>query len=224
MIYRDAGHCIARVFSIETNDGTAKAGWQMRYQSGFPETRGEGSGLSAEERLTQDAMTRGMLHRELTALQWNVLVAKYSINDLEVAEAVRWLIPRVETKAHRLFVTKAVTAWAVPQRAKAAGPGKQVKFTDIDESEPEWRKQAERVNRERVLRSIKAEQQLSASRMVLPDAFYVLHNWDAEGTPERTLRHWRQQINRTLGREVEGAFVRTEAVLSNYGLLTDKAA
>ena len=89
MIYKDAGHCIARVMSIETNDGTAKAGWQMRYQTGFPEERGAGSGLSAEERLTQDAMTRGMLHRELTELQWNVLVAKYSINDREVADAVR---------------------------------------------------------------------------------------------------------------------------------------
>lgn len=174
MIYRDAGHCIARVMSIETNDGTAKAGWQMRYQSGFPETRGEGSGLSAEERLTQDAMTRGMLHRELTDLQWYVLVAKYSINDLEVAEAVRWLIPRVESSAHRLFVTKAVTAWAVPKR--------------------------------------------------LPEAFYVLHSWDADGTPERTLRHWRQMINRWLGKSVDSAFSATEVALRESGLLTDKAA
>ena len=62
-IYRDAGHCIARCMSIETNDGTAKSGWQMKYQSGFPEERGSGSGLSAEERLTQDAMTRHLLHR-----------------------------------------------------------------------------------------------------------------------------------------------------------------
>ena len=140
MIYKDAGHCIARVMSIETNDGTAKAGWQMRYQTGFPEERGAGSGLSAEERLTQDAMTRGMLHRELTELQWNVLVAKYSINDREVADAVRWLILRVESPAHRLFVTKAVTAWAVPKR--------------------------------------------------LPAAFYVLHSWDSDGTPDSTLRRW----------------------------------
>jgi len=173
-IYRDAGHCIARVMSIETNDGTAKSGWQMRYQAGFPETRGEGSGLSAEERLTQDAMTRGMLHRELTELQWNVLVAKYSINDLEVAEAVRWLIPRVESPAHRLFVTKAVTAWAVPKR--------------------------------------------------LPEAFYVLHSWDNDGTPESTLRRWRGGVGKWLGINIDSAFKEVEQLLKETGLASEAAA
>jgi len=173
-VYRDAGHCIARCMSIETNDGTAKSGWQMRYQSGFPETPGEGSGLSAEERLTQDAMTRAMLHRELTTLQWNVIVAKYSINDREVGEAVRWLIPRIESPAHRLFVTKAVTAWAIPKR--------------------------------------------------LPDAFYVLHTWDSDGTPDRTLRRWRQLIGRWLQDGVNGAFMNAEEALRESGLLIDKAA
>ena len=174
MIYRDAGHCIARVMSIETNDGTAKAGWQMRYQSGFPEERTEGSGLSAEERLTQDAMTRGMLHRELTELQWNVLVAKYSINDREVADAVRWLILRVESPAHRLFVTKAVTAWAVPKR--------------------------------------------------LPAAFYVLHSWDAEGTPDSTLRRWRGLIGKWLGANLDSAFKHVEQLLKDNGLCREVAA
>ena len=174
MIYRDAGHCIARVMSIETNDGTAKSGWQMRYHAGFPETRGEGSGLSAEERLTQDAMTRGMLHRELTALQWNVLVAKYSINDLEVAEAVRWLIPRVESPAHRLFVTKAVTAWAVPKR--------------------------------------------------LPEAFYVLHSWDNDGTPESTLRRWRGGVGKWLGINIDSAFKEVEQLMKETGLASEAAA
>lgn len=173
-VYKDAGHCIARCMSIETNDGTAKSGWQMRYQSGFPEERGDGSGLSAEERLTQDAMTRGMLHRELTDLQWHVIVAKYSINDREVAEAVRWLIPRVVSPAHRLFVTKAVTAWAIPKR--------------------------------------------------LPEAFYVLHTWDADGTPDRTLRGWRQKVCRWLEEGVNGAYARTEQALQDNGLLIDKAA
>jgi len=173
-VYKNAAHCIARCMSIETNDGTAKSGWQMRYQAGFPETPGEGSGLSAEERLTQDAMTRAMLHRELTDLQWNVIVAKYSINDFEVADAVRWLIPRVESPAHRLFVTKAVTAWAIPRR--------------------------------------------------LPEGFYVLHSWDADGTPDRTLRGWRQKVNRWLEEGVNAAYSRAEQALLDNGLLIDKAA
>lgn len=115
MIYRDAGHCIARVMSIETNDGTAKAGWQMRYQSGWPEMR-SGSDLTADERLTQDCIARAILHRYLDATLWHAMVAKYSINDLEVAESVRWLIPRVISPAPHLFKMKCVTCWAVPRR------------------------------------------------------------------------------------------------------------
>ena len=119
MIYRDAGHCIARVMSIETNDGTAKAGWQMRYQSGWPEGR-TGSELTAEERLTQDCIARAILHRYLDQALWHAVVAKYSINDLEVAESVRWLIPRVVSPAPHLFKMKCVTCWAVPRRLPSA--------------------------------------------------------------------------------------------------------
>lgn len=174
-VYRDAGHCIARVMSIETNDGTAKAGWQMKYRApGWPEVALPGSGLSPEERLTQDAMTRGMLRRELADLQWHALVAKYSINDREVADSVRWLIPRVTSPAHHLFVTKAVTAWAVPRR--------------------------------------------------LPEGFYVLHSWDADGTPESTLRRWRGGVYKWLNARVDDAHKRVEGLLKDQGLLIGEAA
>ena len=175
-VYRDAGHCIARCMSIETNDGTAKAGWQMKYQApGWPEEPpAAGSGLTPGDRLTQDAMTRQMLHRELSGQQWHAIVAKYSINDREVAESVRWLIPRITTPAHRLFVTKAVTAWAVPRR--------------------------------------------------LPEGFYVLHSWDNDGTPDRTLRRWRGLVNRWLNDRVDEAHKRIEMLLKESGLLIDEAA
>jgi hypothetical protein len=123
-VYRDAGHAIGRIMSIEANDGTAKAQWQRRYQpAGYAEQRGvsETESLSAEERLAQDSLARRIVHRVLPPLQWHALVAKYSINDLEVAESVRWLIPRVQSPAHRLFVTKCVTCWAVPLKPGAVG-------------------------------------------------------------------------------------------------------
>jgi len=119
MIYRDAGHCIARVMSIETNDGTAKSGWQMRYQAGWPEMRAS-SDLTAEERLTQDCIARAVLHKYMDKALWNALVAKYSINDMEVAESVRWLIPRVVSPAPHLFKMKCVSCWAVPRRFPAS--------------------------------------------------------------------------------------------------------
>ena len=122
-VYRDAGHCIARVMSIETNTCTAQSAWQRRYQPGYTELPGEGCGLSAEERLAQDAMVRALLHRELPAVQWHAIVAKYSINELEVRESIRWLITRVETPAHHLFRMKSVMAWAVPKRSRRLPEG-----------------------------------------------------------------------------------------------------
>ncbi len=169
-VYRDAAHCIARVMSIETNTCTAQSAWQRRYQPGYAELPGEGSGLSAEERLTQDAMVRALLHRELPAVQWHVIVAKYSINNHEVAESVQKLILSVETPAHHLFKMKAVTAWAIPRR--------------------------------------------------LPAAFYTLHSWDNDGTPDYTLRRWRRTVYKWLDDRVADAHVSVDAILSENKLMT----
>ena len=117
-VYKDAGHCIGRVMSIEMHDGTAKAPWQRKYQAGFEGVIQEqiGDGLSPEERTTQDAMTRSMLKRMLPEVQWQALVAKFSINENEVRDAAAYLTPRVVTPAHHLFRTKCVMAWIVPER------------------------------------------------------------------------------------------------------------
>lgn len=168
-VYRDVGHVIARVMSIDTIDGTQTAEWQRRYQAGFPESRSGGEGMNERERLTQDSMTRAALHRELSDLAWHVLVAKYSINDVEVAQAVHWLVPRVACPAHHLFRMKCVTAWAIPRR--------------------------------------------------LPEAFYQLHTWDADGTPERTLRRWRQDAKKWLEEQVNAAFCAATPLLEERGLI-----
>ncbi|MFW4586740.1 hypothetical protein ACOAP7_28040 [Pseudomonas aeruginosa] len=117
-VYRDAAHAVARIMSIETIDGTNKAFWQSQYESGYQEepVAANPCPLRTEERLTQDAMTRAMIHRELPPTLWYALVAKYSINDSEVVDAIRWLVPKVVTPAHHLFRMKCVTAWAIPQR------------------------------------------------------------------------------------------------------------
>lgn len=173
-VYRDVGHVIARVMSIDTIDGTKKAGWQRHYEAGFAESRSSGDGLNDQERLTQDSMTRAALHRELPELAWRVLVAKYSINDVEVAQAIHWLVPRISCPAHHLFRMKCVTAWAIPRR--------------------------------------------------LPEAFYQLHTWDADGTPEGTLRRWRSTMRKWLEAQVNEAFRQAEPVLADRGLITHEAA
>lgn len=120
-VYRDTAQAIARVMSIETIDGTAIAEWQKQYQAGWPELRAKGCGLTSSERLTQDCMTHALLRRELPPLAWHALVAGFSINDLEVAESIRWLVPRVESPAHHLFKMKCVTAWARPKKRGTTG-------------------------------------------------------------------------------------------------------
>lgn len=139
-VYRDAGHAVSRIMSIETIDGTKKSSWQSQYSSGFVEGVGPANPcpLSDGERLTQDSMTRGMIHRSLAPDLWHALVAKYSINDVEVIESVRYLIPRAVTPAHHLFRMKCVTAWAVPKKrgvqegAKTSRKGLPDAFYDVN--------------------------------------------------------------------------------------------
>ena len=187
MIYRDAAHAIARVMSIETIDGTQKADWQRHYSAGFVDGEAVASPcqLTTAERLAQDSMTRSRLHKELPPVLWAVVVAKYSINKVEVIDAVRFLVPRVVTPAHQLFRMKSVTAWAIPQKKGQKG----------------------------------------AKRTTgLPDSFYDVNSWDTDGTPESTLRRWRQVTNRWLEQRVDEAFKEVSSLLEQNGLLQTNAA
>ena len=179
-VYRDAAHCISRVMSIEIHDGTKKASWQRKYEATFDDGLLGGAvsdGLSPEERLTQDSMTRATLKRALPEVQWQALVGKYSINQSEVRSAAAYLTPRVVSPAHNLFKTKCVMAWMIPER-----------------------------------------------RNCLPASFYVLHSWDADGTPDRTLRRWRSLTKRWLDDQVSAAHLAVEVLLEDHGLLLQAAA
>lgn len=188
-VYRDAAHAISRIMSIETIDGTKKASWQRQYRPGFVEGSEPANPcpLSEGERLTQDSMTRSMIHRELQADLWHALVAKYSINDFEVAESVHYLVPRAVTPAHHLFRMKCVTAWAIPKRRGV-------------------------------------QDGVKTSRRGLPDAFYDVNTWDADGTPDSTLRRWRSVTNRWLDGRVDEAFAIVGALLADKGLTLEAAA
>lgn len=187
MIYRDAAHAVARIMSIETIDGTQKASWQRHYSAGFVDGEAPANPcpLSDSERLAQDSMTRALLHRELRPVVWHALVAGFSINDMEVAESVRWLAPRIESPAHHLFRLKCTTAWARPKKRGTTG------------------------------------QKTSTS---LPDAFYELHTWDNNGTPEGTLRRWRAVTKRWLDDRVADGFQDVGQILNHRELFCTSAA
>jgi hypothetical protein len=188
-VYRDAAHAISRIMCIETIDGTKKASWQSKYQSGFVDGCAPANPcpLSESERLTQDSMTRAAIHRALSPELWHALVAKYSINDVEVAESVRYLIPRVVTPAHTLFKMKCVTAWAIPKKRGV-------------------------------------QEGVKTSRQGLPDAFYDVNSWDADGTPEGSLRRWKHITMGWLNGRVDQAFQQVTSVLEEKGLIERNAA
>jgi len=58
----------------------------------------------------------------------------------------------------------------------------------------------------------------------LPASFYVLHSWDADGTPDRTLRRWRSITKRWLDDQVSAAHLAVETLLEERGLLHQLAA
>lgn len=188
-VYRDAAHAIARIMSIETIDGTKKASWQRQYESGFVEGSAPANPcpLSDGERLTQDAMTRSMIHRSLAPELWNALVAKYSINDVEVVESVQYLVPRAVTPAHHLFRMKCVTAWAIPKRRGVHDGAK-------------------------------------TSRRGLPDSFYEVQTWDADGTPEGSLRRWKHITVGWLNGRVDEAFRQVTVLLEEKALISRNVA
>jgi len=52
----------------------------------------------------------------------------------------------------------------------------------------------------------------------------VLHSWDADGTPNRTLRRWRSITKRWLDDQVTAAHLAVEVLLEERGLLRQLAA
>jgi len=112
--YRDTLSAVVRCLSAETIDNTSKQAWQKLVTTGYPEAR-TGSGLSPQEQRDMDCLLHARLHRQLSGLDWAVLVAKYSTHKARKVGAIGFVIPRIESPAPRLFVSKAVTAWAIPE-------------------------------------------------------------------------------------------------------------
>ncbi|MNG24696.1 hypothetical protein D3C84_1094540 [compost metagenome] len=60
---------------------------------------------------------------------------------------------------------------------------------------------------------------VKTSRRGLPEAFYNISSWDDDGTPERTLRHWRQVTVKWLEGRVTAAFDAALPILEAADLL-----
>lgn len=113
-IYKDASSAIVRVMSAEAIDNTARQSWQKLVDSGYPEERLSGSGLSQQDRLDMDCLVHARLHRMLPESVWHALMAKYSTHKGRKVESIGHLVRITQSPASHLFRYKCVTAWAIP--------------------------------------------------------------------------------------------------------------
>ena len=118
MIYTGVLSAVVSALAAECIDNTAKQAWQKLIDM---ETRGVGLGSGAAERMHADCWVHARLHSQLTPRHWHALVARYSTHKAKKVAAIGALAPIVASPAPRLFVAKAVTAWAIPPLRGVAG-------------------------------------------------------------------------------------------------------
>lgn len=95
-IYRDEQHAIIRAMAVDSISTCKPSQWQQQYSSGYVEDltkkHTETESLSANDRLTQDSMTRARIHRNTSLSAFYAVVAKYGADEQERANAVNELV------------------------------------------------------------------------------------------------------------------------------------
>ena len=95
-VYRNEQHAIIRAMSVDSISTCKPSQWQSQYSSGYVEDltkkHTETESLSANDRLTQDSMTRARIHRNTSQSAFYAVVAKYGADEQERANAVNELV------------------------------------------------------------------------------------------------------------------------------------
>ncbi|WCD79162.1 hypothetical protein [Pseudomonas sp. TUM22785] len=119
MVYASVLAAVVSALAAETIDNTAKQAWQKLYRPGhedghdFATLMGtDGAGLN---RTDVDCWVFARLHSQLKPRHWDVLAARYGTHKGRKVGAIGRLCPLIPSHAPKLFVQKAVTAWAIPQ-------------------------------------------------------------------------------------------------------------
>ena len=98
-VYRNEQHAIIRAMAVDSIPSCKHAQWQTQYSSGYVEDltkkHSEIESLSANDRLTQDSMTRARIHRNTSQSAFYAVVAKYGADEQERANAVNELVKAV---------------------------------------------------------------------------------------------------------------------------------
>ena len=95
-VYRNEQHAIIRAMAVDSISTCKPSQWQSQYSSGYVEDltkkHTETESLSANDRLTQDSMTRARIHRNTSQSAFYAVVAKYGADEQERANAINELV------------------------------------------------------------------------------------------------------------------------------------
>ena len=231
MIYQSVLGAVVSALAAEAIDTTSKQAWQKLYNSA---DEGEGGDLatlfgahsgSKADRTQADCWVSARLHHRLKPQYWNALLAHYSTHKGKKGQAIAALQAVVNTPASKLFLYKAITAWAIPQLKGARLPVACSVSLEVPLDAPSWR-QAAMVKAAVAAgkANTKKCEARSADMIVLKDSFYDMSTWDLDARPERTRREWRQNINAALDVLVSEALIDAGQILRDEGVLLDEAA
>lgn len=113
-VYQGVMSAIVRALAADHIDNSAKQGWQRLIDSG-PQTGGSRALLAARDRFDYDCCLHALLHKELSAAHWDILVGRFSTNRANRVGAISRTIPRISSPAPALFIYKATTVWFIPK-------------------------------------------------------------------------------------------------------------
>ncbi|WP_411835644.1 hypothetical protein ACLBNB_19920 [Pseudomonas chlororaphis subsp. aurantiaca] len=231
MIYPGVLNAVVSALAAEAIDNTNKQAWQKLYNSADEEEGGDlatlvrSRGADTIDRTQVDCWVSARLHSRLDPKHWNALVAKYSTHKARKVQALSALQALISTPASKLFLYKAITAWAIPQLKGARPKVAKSVSVEIPLDAPEWRRES-MVKAAVAAGQAKAkkDESRSADMIVLKDSFYDMNTWDNDGTPESTRRRWRQDIGRAADDLVNDALAHAADILEAEGLLIERAA
>lgn len=218
MIYRDVISAVIRALASETINSAGGCDFTPKVQA----SKLKGEIVGKEAAFLTDCWVFGRLHSNLEAKHWLALNARYSTHMASKVGAIGRIVAHVTSPAPRLFLTKAVTAWAYPQLGGAERPAAANVTLDVDDDAPAWRKAAVAKAQQAV--NAKLRQRMEApceGVIILPVHNYDMNTWDLDGNPERTRRDWRRKIYKGLDKLVDQALVEAGEILSKEGVLFD---
>ncbi|MEX2901328.1 hypothetical protein AB3967_08360 [Pseudomonas rhodesiae] len=218
MIYRDVISAVIRALASETINSAGGCDYTPKVQA----NKLKGEIVGKEAAFLTDCWVFGRLHSCLAPKHWMALNACYSTHMASKVGAIGRIVSHVSSPAPRLFLTKAVTAWAYPQLGGAErAPAGKVEL-EVDDDAPAWRKAAVAKSQKAINAKLKQRQEAPCEGVIiLPAHNYDMNTWDLDGTPERTRRDWRRKIFKGLDKLVNEALLEAGEILTKEGVFFD---